>query len=193
MLDGELIVEDEKGGSSFSGLQSDLKGKRHNRMVYVVFDLLYCNGFDLMAATQLHRKAALHVILAGLPSNSAVRYSEHIDTSNEELLQNACRMGVEGIVSKRADARYVSGRIGHWIKTKCHMRQEFVIVGYVPSTALRSEMKCPLRVKLVVILCPLHIRFPDDSSQIVKLHNRTRWATGRPWAAAAPCQNSMGR
>ena len=104
MLDGELIVEDEKGGSSFNGLQSDLKGKRHNRMVYVVFDLLYCNGFDLMAAMQLHRKAALHVILAGLPSNSALRYSEHIDTSNEELLQNACRMGVEGIVSKRADA-----------------------------------------------------------------------------------------
>lgn len=91
MLDGELIVEDEKRGASFSGLQSDLKGKRHNRMVYVVFDLLYCNGFDLMAATQLHRKAALHVILAGLPSNSAVKYSEHIDTSNEELLQNACR------------------------------------------------------------------------------------------------------
>jgi bifunctional non-homologous end joining protein LigD len=135
LFDGELIVEDEGGVSSFSGLQSDLKGKRHNRMVYMVFDLLHCNGFNLTQATQLDRKAALKAALAGLASNAAVRYSEHLDTGTPELLRNACGMGLEGIVSKRADASYLSGRSGQWIKSKCNMRQEFVVVGYVPSEA----------------------------------------------------------
>ena len=137
LLDGELIVEDENGVSSFSGLQSDLKGKRHHRMAYMVFDIMYCNGFNLTGATQLARKGALQSVLNDLPPNSPVRYSEHLDSSGKELLTHACRLGLEGIVSKQANAKYVSGRAGQWIKAKCNQRQEFVIVGYVPSTASR--------------------------------------------------------
>jgi bifunctional non-homologous end joining protein LigD len=141
LLDGELIVEDEHGVSNFAGLLSDLKGKRHNRLVFVAFDLLYCNGFNLMGASQLDRKAALHTIIKSLPANSVIRYSEHLDMAgNGDLLRKACKMGLEGIVSKRADARYISGRGGQWIKSKCHLRQEFVIVGYVPSTATPSAI-----------------------------------------------------
>ncbi|HUQ37367.1 MAG TPA: non-homologous end-joining DNA ligase [Aestuariivirga sp.] len=140
LLDGELIVDDDNGVSSFSGLQSDLKAKRHNRMVYVAFDLLYCNGFSLMGATQLDRKAALHAIINGLPPTPVVRFSEHLDIGSEELLRIACNMGLEGIVSKRADAPYRSGRGGEWIKAKCHLRQEFVILGYVPSISLSSAI-----------------------------------------------------
>jgi bifunctional non-homologous end joining protein LigD len=140
LLDGELIVEDEKGVSNFSSLQTDLKNKRHNRLVYMAFDLLYYDGFNLMGATQLDRKAALHPLIKSLPANSVVRYSEHLDTGPQDLLKNACRMGLEGIVSKRADASYISGRAGQWIKSKCHSRQEFVILGYVPSTANRSAI-----------------------------------------------------
>jgi bifunctional non-homologous end joining protein LigD len=135
VLDGELIVQDEGGVSSFSGLQSDLKGKRHGRMIYMVFDLLHLNGFNLMGASQLDRKDALKAVLNNLPSNSPVRYSEHLKTGTPQLLRNACGMGLEGIVSKQADAPYVSGRSGQWIKSKCNMRQEFVVVGYVPSEA----------------------------------------------------------
>jgi bifunctional non-homologous end joining protein LigD len=140
LLDGELIVEDENGVSSFGGLQSDLKAKRHVRLVYIVFDLLFCNGFNLMGATQIDRKTALNTILSSLPTTSAVRYSEHIDTGSEDLLHNACKMGLEGIVSKRIAAPYTSGRAGLWIKAKCHMRQEFVVVGYLRSTAMRSAI-----------------------------------------------------
>lgn len=140
LLDGELIVEDENGVSSFAGLLSDLKGKRHNRLVYVAFDLLYCNGFNLMGATQRDRKDALHGIIKSLPSNSVVKYSEHLEGDTADLLKKACRMGLEGIVSKRGDSRYVSGRAGHWIKSKCHMRQEFVVIGYVPATTVRSAI-----------------------------------------------------
>jgi bifunctional non-homologous end joining protein LigD len=88
-----------------------------------------------MQAIQLDRKEALKAVLANLPSNSPVRYSEHLQTGTPQLLRNACGMGLEGIVSKQADAPYVSGRSGQWIKSKCHMRQEFVVVGYVPSEA----------------------------------------------------------
>ncbi len=134
LLDGELIVQDESGVSSFSGLQSDLKSGRHDRMAYMIFDLLYCEGNNLIAVTQRERKTALEAILASLPPNSPVRYSEHLESSGSELLQHACQLGLEGIISKRADAKYISARGEHWIKSKCNMRQEFVIVGYVPSS-----------------------------------------------------------
>ena len=95
--------------------------------VFVAFDLLYCNGFNLLGASQLDRKALLNAIIKSLPANSVVRYSEHLEMAgNGDLLRKACKMGLEGVVSKRADAPYISGRAGHWIKAKCHLRQEFV-------------------------------------------------------------------
>ena len=78
VLDGELIVKDESGVSSFSGLQSDLKSGRHDRMAYMIFDMLYCEGNNLIAVTQRERKTALEANLEDLPANSPVRYSEHL-------------------------------------------------------------------------------------------------------------------
>ena len=69
-----------------------------------------------------------------------MRFSEHLDVSADELLQHACRLGLEGIISKQADSKYISSRSGHWIKSKCNLRQEFVIVGYMPSTATRAAI-----------------------------------------------------
>ena len=139
-LDGELIVQDESGVSSFSGLQSDLKSGKHSRMAYMVFDMLYCEGTVLTGVALLKRKEALQAVLATLPPSSPVRFSEHLDVRADELLQHACRLGLEGIISKQADSKYVSSRSGHWIKSKCNLRQEFVIVGYMPSTATRAAI-----------------------------------------------------
>lgn len=134
LLDGEIVVHDENGQSSFSGLQRDLKSRRHDRLAYHVFDLLYCNGVDLKGAALAERKRILAEVIAASPASPALRYNDHIETGGQPVLTEACRLGLEGIVSKRSDLPYISGRGDHWQKSKCALRQEFVVLGYVPST-----------------------------------------------------------
>ncbi len=134
LIDGEITVEDASGISSFNNLQADLKAGRLDRFSYVAFDILYCEGFDLTKVVLKDRKALLHQLLAGLPAGSPLRFSEHLDVDGPTMLEHSCRLGLEGIISKRADLPYRSGRGDHWLKSKCVERQEFVILGYVPST-----------------------------------------------------------
>src|SRR5262249_10143143 len=135
LLDGEIVSEDEQGVPRFSDLQDDLKSGRPDRLRYHVFDLLYLDGLDITGAALLDRKALLGRVLARAPTGSPFRYSEHKDESGATMLKHACKRGLEGIVSKRRDLPYRSGRGEHWLKTKCVQAQEFVITGYVPSTA----------------------------------------------------------
>ncbi len=140
LVDGEIIVQDEGGQSSFSGLQSQLKAGRHDRLVYYVFDLLYCNGVNLRGVALRGRKRILEELVAALPTSSAIRFSEHLDVGGETILIQACKLGLEGIVSKRADLPYVSGRGEHWVKSKCTLRQEFAVIGFVPSAAFKDAI-----------------------------------------------------
>lgn len=135
LIDGEIVAEDEKGVSSFNDLQADLKAGRQDRLRYHVFDLLYCNGFDLMRATLIDRKSLLLQIVGEQPAISRINFSEHLEQDRPTVFEHACRLGLEGIVSKRRDVGYTPGRSGRWLKSKCVERQEFVIVGYIPSTA----------------------------------------------------------
>jgi bifunctional non-homologous end joining protein LigD len=135
LIDGEIIVEDESGISSFNNLQADLKTGRQDRLRYFAFDLLYCEGFDLTKAVLADRKQALQRLLAGVPATSPIRFSEHLETDGPTMLEHSCRFGLEGIVSKRKDLPYRGGRGDHWLKAKCRQSQEFVIIGYVASTA----------------------------------------------------------
>jgi bifunctional non-homologous end joining protein LigD len=135
LLDGEVVSEDERGIPHFSDLQADLKSGRGDRLRYHVFDLLYLDGFDLTGATLLDRKSLLERLLKRAPAGSPLRYSEHSAENGATMLKHACRIGLEGIVSKRKDLPYRSGRGEHWLKIKCIQAQEFVIAGYVPSTA----------------------------------------------------------
>lgn len=138
MVDGEIIVEDDKGLSSFSGLQGDLKQGRSERLIYVAFDLLYHDGRSLIGETLVERKARLHSLFEA--AQPPLRFSEHLDLQDGDLLDHACHLGLEGIVSKRADSRYPSGRSDLWVKAKCVLRQEFIILGYVPSTAHKDAV-----------------------------------------------------
>jgi bifunctional non-homologous end joining protein LigD len=140
LLDGEIVVEDDKGITSFNNLQADLKAGRQDRFRYFVFDLLYGEGFDLTKAALIDRKDLLQQILAGLSGSSPIRFSEHLEVDGPTMLEHSCRFGLEGIVSKRKDLPYRSGRGDHWLKAKCVDRQEFVILGYVPSTADRNSV-----------------------------------------------------
>jgi bifunctional non-homologous end joining protein LigD len=134
LLDGEIVVNDDGGVSNFSALQQDLKAGRMDRMVYYAFDLLYLDGMDLRGASLVDRKAALALLIDDVPAGGPIRYSEHITEDGELLTKHACQIGLEGIISKRADQGYRSGRGDHWTKRKCTLRQELVVVGYLPSS-----------------------------------------------------------
>ena len=133
IIDGEIVVLGGDGISSFSQLQADLSSSRSDRMIYYVFDLLRLDGEDLREEPLVERKERLRELLGEEGENAAVRFSDHFTEPGKVMLQHACRMGLEGVVSKRADAPYRSGRGKVWIKSKCTQRQEFVIGGYLPS------------------------------------------------------------
>jgi len=133
LIDGELVSEDAKGISRFSLLQQDLKAGRHDRMVFYVFDLMHLDGADLKPLPLRERKAALAKVLGR--RRAAVRLSESLTERGPALLKHACKMGLEGIVSKLADAPYRSGRGHDWLKSKCSDRQELVVAGFAASTA----------------------------------------------------------
>ena len=135
LIDGEIVVEGPDGLSSFSLLQQDLKASRHDRMAFYAFDLMNLDGVDLKPLPLVSRKGALARLLKREPTRGPLRLSESLTGPGTTLLRHACKMGLEGIVSKVADAPYRSGRVHDWIKTKCSDRQELVVAGVVPSTA----------------------------------------------------------
>lgn len=140
LIDGEMVALAESGVSSFSALQQALSEGRTAGLTYFAFDLLYLDGEDLRDEPLLARKERLEQLLAGVPTDSPLRYSEHFIEPGATMLSHACRMGLEGVVSKRADAPYRSGRGRAWIKSKCTQRQEFVIAGYVPSSGTARRL-----------------------------------------------------
>lgn len=127
VLDGELVALNKDGRSDFSAMQN---GELTN-LVYYVFDFLRYEGKDLTSEPLVERKKKLRKALAD--TGDTIRYSEHIRGSGESVIQNACKMSLEGIVSKRAKSAYKSGRQKSWIKSKCIGRDEFVIGGYRKS------------------------------------------------------------
>lgn len=135
IVDGELIVEGPSGLSDFAALQSALKKGERERLIFMAFDCLFQDGDDLRTRPLRERKARLQSLI---PENQTLlRYSEEIESGGAELLHHACRLGLEGIVSKKRDAPYRSGRGRDWVKSKCVMRDEFVIAGFTPSTAMK--------------------------------------------------------
>ena len=135
LLDGELVVENDKGVSSFSLLQTDLKDGRDDRFVYYVFDLLYLDGRNTTGEPLVERKAALQRLLMGMGNKGRIRFTEHLEADGATVFKHARDMKLEGIISKRKDAPYRSGRSDNFVKSKTHNAQEFVVAGYSPATA----------------------------------------------------------
>ncbi len=138
LIDGEVVVEKANGVSDFSALQKDLSEERSDRFVYYAFDLLHMDGHDLRKAALKDRKARLETLLKS--SDPRLRFSAHFDEAGGLVLDHACRLSLEGVVSKRADSKYRSGRSGQWIKSKCSERQEFVVGGYAPSSTSKTAI-----------------------------------------------------
>ena len=134
ILDGEVIVEKD-GRSNFSELQAELAAGRKRRLHYYVFDLLYFDGFDLRESPQIERKRVLELLLQEVAVAPPIFYSAHFPTDGRELFQHACKLKLEGTISKLANAPYRSERNENWIKNKCVQRAKFPIIGFVPETA----------------------------------------------------------
>src|SRR6202035_450276 len=129
ILDGEIVALDEKGRSSFQLLQSLDMGEERPPLVFYAFDLLRLNGKDLQNLPIEERKAKLEELLKKPPG--VIRYSVSFTKDIPELLDRAGKLGLEGLIGKRAGSRYEAGRrTGAWIKVKLHQEQEFVIGGY---------------------------------------------------------------
>ncbi|NNM72621.1 DNA ligase D [Enterovirga aerilata] len=136
ILDGEAVIVDENGVSDFSALQnalSDEHGRVAKNAVFYAFDLLYLDGHDLRTLPLEERKARLGALVPPA-KDGFLRLSEHIEADGAAMVRSACQLGLEGVISKRRDRPYRSGRGEDWLKTKCTERQEFVVAGYVPST-----------------------------------------------------------
>ncbi len=130
-LDGELVYLDDDDTPNFNALASAIE-KDDPHLRYFLFDALWLNGRDLRAATLTARYAALTSLVNGTPE-SPLRLSEQFAEPPKSLLASACKMGLEGLIAKRKDSTYTGQRSGNWIKLKCSSRQEFVVIGFVPS------------------------------------------------------------
>jgi bifunctional non-homologous end joining protein LigD len=138
ILDGEAAILDRQGRTSFQRLQQSIKDRDFAQLVFYVFDLLYFDGYDLTDAKLGDRKAMLRDLL-GEASDGVLRYSDHVLGKGPDVYENACEMGLEGIISKRVDAAYRQTRSKAWLKVKCSKRQELVIVGWTPPSGSRKH------------------------------------------------------
>ena len=130
VLDGEVVVIDEKGGTSFSDLQAAFQEGAKVDLTYFAFDLLHLDGHKLRDLPLLERKEFLAKLFASLPDDSPIHLSEHFDGDGPQIFHKACGLGAEGIISKSASAPYTSTRGNTWLKAKCFLEQEFVVGGF---------------------------------------------------------------
>jgi bifunctional non-homologous end joining protein LigD len=138
ILDGEVVIVDKAGRTSFQALQQSMGrgGDKAPAFVYEIFDLIYLDGYSFTQTPLRERKSLLESLLGSVKSKAArsvLRYSDHVEGNGPQFFKVACKSGLEGIVSKLADSSYESTRTRSWLKTKCLKRQEFVIAGYTPS------------------------------------------------------------
>ena len=133
IFDGEIVSPDENGRTDFQALQAYEKNPKGN-IVYVIFDLLAADGKDLRELPLIERKCKLSEILKNAPD--MLRESGYIRGRGRESAEAAKKLGLEGIVGKKADSPYRGGRNSDWVKYKCYLRQEFVLGGYT-----RTEKK----------------------------------------------------
>jgi bifunctional non-homologous end joining protein LigD len=129
-LDGEIVVFSAEGRTDFHALQNAFKEGNDRGIVYMVFDLMNYQGYDLRSAPLSERKALLADLI---PAMRELRYVDHVVGQGEEFYQAACSRQLEGILSKQLDSEYQSQRTRSWLKVKCVQRQEFVVGGYTES------------------------------------------------------------
>jgi bifunctional non-homologous end joining protein LigD len=153
VVDGEAAVELENGVTSFQALQNAMRDASRGQLQFFAFDLLWLGGKDVRSEPLLERKERLRAALTGAPP--LIRFSDHVLGRGPAFFERACRAGLEGIISKRANGAYRSGRGTDWLKVKCVREQEFVIGGFTEPGGSRQGLGA------------LHVGAYDDAGQLV--------------------------
>jgi bifunctional non-homologous end joining protein LigD len=135
--DGEIIMPGERVPADFQALQNAFDSARTADIVYYLFDLPYCAGYDLREVPLVERRAVLQRIVEHQP-HEKVRFSAVFDAPPQDVIASACRLGLEGVIAKRKQSAYVTRRSSDWLKLKCGRRQEFVIGGYTDPKGSRT-------------------------------------------------------
>ncbi|PBP42442.1 DNA ligase D [Pseudomonas syringae] len=136
-FDGEVVVLDEQGLPDFQGLQNAFDAGNSKDILYYLFDMPFLSAEDLREVPLEQRRDALkHVVDA--QKSRLLRYSDAFQAGHQDIVASAAAMGLEGVIGKRAGSAYVSKRNADWIKLKCRLRQEFVVVGYTAPQGSRS-------------------------------------------------------
>jgi bifunctional non-homologous end joining protein LigD len=125
IIDGEVVVPAADGSTDFAVLQNELKGQS-TKIVLVAFDLLYLDGYDLRNLPLVKRKAELKKVI----QHTDVQFSDSFEVEGAEVFAHACKVGLEGVVSKVRDSNYVSGRSNNWVKKTCAQRETLTIAGF---------------------------------------------------------------
>jgi bifunctional non-homologous end joining protein LigD len=154
VVDGEVGVEMADGRTSFQALQNAIRDPAEGHLQFWAFDLLFLNGEDLRGKPLLERKRMLQEAL-GPEVRGVLRYSDHVVGHGPAFLAQACRHRLEGIISKRAEAPYRSGRGADWLKVKCLREQEFVVGGYTKPEGSRQSLGA------------LHVGAYDEDSRLL--------------------------
>ena len=143
IVDGEVVFVGRNGKPDFQGLRGAL-GRRTDRLHFYAFDLLFLDGEDLRGQGLLDRKQRLKALLRGTPDQ--LQYVEHMKGDSRLIVEHACKLGLEGIVSKQVDAPYKSGRQESWRKSKCELTDNFPIVAFVEKLGARPRRIASLYV-----------------------------------------------
>ncbi len=132
LIDGEIVALDHNGAPDFSTLQAAISDGKTDDLIFYAFDLLFADGEDLRSLPLAERKARLKKWLEARPKGKAkaIRYVEHFESGGDAILKSACKLSLEGIVSKKLGAPYRSGRSEAWTKAKCRAGQEVVLGGW---------------------------------------------------------------
>jgi bifunctional non-homologous end joining protein LigD len=138
-LDGEIVVLRDNGVPDFNALQNAFDRRTSADIVYFLFDVPFFGGYDLRQAVFRARRTFLESFLAERTTDH-IRISSTFDADPKSILQSACRMGLEGVIAKRANSPYVSRRTDDWLKLKCKKRQEFVIAGYTDRSGTTRQI-----------------------------------------------------
>lgn len=151
LLDGEVVALDAKGVPNFGALQAALSDRTGEPLLFFAFDLLFAEGEDLRELPLRERKKRLKALVNAVKLKKGLRYVDHLEEPGAPVLKSACKLGLEGIVSKRLDAPYTSGRGMSWTKAKCRGGQEVIIGGWTSAgDRLRSLLVGVRRGKKLV-------------------------------------------
>ena len=137
--DGEIVLPDKQGVPDFGALQASFESGRTDDIVLYLFDLPFFDGYDLRACPLEARRAALKRAFEQPAESDRVRFSEEFNADPRSLIASACKLGLEGLIAKRRDSPYMSGRAASWVKLKCQQRQEFVIGGFTRPQGIRAS------------------------------------------------------